>query len=302
MMIPKRVILILFLFFFFQFCFAQFQIEVFPKVISEKVKPRDVLDYEIKIKNLGKDGYFFYTLVEELEESKERERNSSLLKWIEIFRGRSQLLPGEEKKIPLSIKIPPFAKSGEYFGTIIFAEGSNETDARERAKVYNFPKIFLNLEVQEHLVEKIQVKKFQTEKTLYFSPKTKFKIELENIGNKEVFPRGKIIIYNKRGQEVDSLSLPEVKIEPGKIHSFEISWKSFQWGNFKASLFGEYGENFEKIFQDTTFFGIFPWWFLLLIIFVCLLCSFLILWFLFKKLEKKFSFSRLRKFFDIKKE
>lgn len=300
----KNIFLLLLLFFFLpKFVFSQSEILIFPQVIQDKAKVRDVLEYKIKIKNLGDKLYHFYTLVKDIGESENLDKSTSLSKWVEIFRGRMEILPGEEREISLTIKVPFYAKAGNYFSEIIFAQGSTESDAIEREKMYKMPKVLLNIEVEESTFEKIQVKKFKTEKGFYLNPNVKFEIELENIGNKELEPEGKILIYDRKGKEIGFLELEKKKIAPNEIKNYEIFEKVNGNGQFKAVLFGEYGKNKEKIFQDTTFFWVINWQFPVLFLLLLLILSSIFALILLKNLKRSFEIARVkRKIFDIFKK
>lgn len=292
----KNLFLLIFcLFLLPEFLFSQSEIVVSPLIIEEKAKPREVLEFEIKIKNFGKNLYHFYTLVRDLGNSGNLERASSLAKWIEIFRGRTEILPGEEKKLHLKVKIPPEAIAGSYFAEVIFAQGSTEVDAGEREKIYKMPRILLNIEVQEIIVEKIQVKKFKTEKGVYFMPKIKFELELENIGNKEIEPQAKILIYDKRGKEIGFLELERKKILPNTIQNYQVLGKIKGMGQFKAVLLGEYGKNNEKFFQDTIFFWVLNWKFSFLFLLLILILSLIFFLFLLKNLKRSLESSGVKK-------
>lgn len=294
---------ILFSFLFPNFIFAQLDILVSPTVIQEKAKPRDVLEYKIRIKNLGNKLYHFYTLVEDIEKDKVSDKTNSLAKWVEIFRGRTEISPGQEKEVLLTIKIPSFAQPGSYFTEIIFAQGSVESDARERARALNMPKVLLNIEVEENLLEKLQVKQFKTNKGIFFNSNVKFQIVLENIGTTKIEPQGKIIIYGRKGEEIDNLELEKREILAGETKNYEIFWKAKKNGNLKSVLFGEYGKKNDKIFQDVTFFWVINWQLLVLFSFFFLILIFALSWIFSKSLRKHYlEIFKPKKIFDIFKK
>lgn len=296
------VLIYLLTFYFSDFVFAQFNVSVSPRVIYEKTQPRNVLDYKIKIKNLNNTLYHFYTFVLDINDFQnlESKKDTSLASWVEIFRGRIEIFPQEEKEIPLTIRVPYYAKPGNYFAEIIFAQGSTEIDAREKIKTINMPKVLLNINVEPHIVEKLQIRKFNSEKNFYFDSNIKFKIEIENIGNTEVKPRAKILIYGKRGEEIDVLNLEEKTILAGETKNYEANWHGKNIGQFKAVLFGEYGENNEKTFHDTSFFWVINWQLLLLLFLFLLVLIVLIVWFFSRIFKKRYSeVFKPKKVFDV---
>lgn len=273
-----------FWFLVFEFVFAQSEILVSPQIIEEKAKARDLLEYSVKIKNQGKTLYHFYTLVESIDE------NKALTQWIEIFRGRTEIPAGQEKEIPFSIKIPPNAKPGKYFAQIVFAQGSTAPDAKNNALKFNMPKIVLSIDIEEEAVEKLQIKKFQTTNNFYFNQTIRFILELENIGNKEVSPKSSIHIYDKNGKEIETLKIKESSILPKESKKFEIEWRANQKvGQFKAVVFGEYGQKDEKTFQDSLYFGIFSWQILILFLLIFLILLFLTILIFSIILKKRYS-------------
>lgn len=285
----KKIFLILFFFLFFAKKTFANEVLVFPKVIEAEAFARELLEFKIKIKNEKDTLFHFYTFVEDLKESSEKDKSNSLASWVEIFRSRTEILPYQEKEIPLKITIPFYAKPGNYFAQIVFAQGATEIDAKERAKKEKMPTVLLNIKVKENVVEKLQVKKFQTEKNFYFSKKIKFLLEIENIGNKEVFPKAKIVIYGKQGKEISEIKIDQRKILPQKREVFEISWECPKsLGFFKAVLFGEYQD---KVFQESTFFWVFSLKYLLALFCFLIFVLILISWRLSKKMRvfsKKF--------------
>lgn len=85
---------------------------------------------------------------------------------------------------------------------------------------------------------------------------------LENIGNRDIEPRGSIRIFNRRGEEVGSVPLNAdgVEISPDDKEQLATAWSAAgRFGKYKAFLDLEYGENQLASVQDTVYFWVFPW-------------------------------------------
>lgn len=278
---------VFFLLFLSFFCFARQEFIVEPSVISEKAKARDLLEFSVKLSNLTDSTRRFYILVKDISDEEISDKTSSLAQWIEITRGRIEILPQQEKEIDFSVNVNMNAKPGKYYAVITFSQGSTGQDAEANALKFSQPELLLNIEVEEHIVERAQVRKFQTEKSLFFSFPVQFFLEIENIGNKEIKPSGFIHVYNRRGEEIDTIGLTGKIISPGEKQFFaNISQKNRGFGQYKAVLFAEYGETEKRTLQDTIYFWIFPWYFLFFSITVFLTLLFLLVWLFSKKFKK----------------
>lgn len=255
--------------------FAQEEIEITPHVIDEKLKARDIRKYDIKIKNNGENRASFYVFVNDIspEEGKQEFSSSdldpsvSLAKWIAIKRGVIEVDSGKEISVPLELNISLSAIPGKRYAAITFAQGSNRPDAERISLSSNQPKLMVNVEVEEQIVEKAQIKKFKTDHNAYFKFPVNFSIEIDNFGNKQISPNGSIYIYNRRGQELD-----EIKVESGDvvIDSEQTAVLNKEWtgkkpfGKLKAKLSLEYGDGVTRDLQDTIYFWYFPKYFLII--------------------------------------
>ena len=244
---------------------------VSPLIIDEKASIRDILEYSIKLKNTTQSKVSIYPVINDISriEGKQEfldptllDKSTSLARWAEFSRGVFELLPGEEKEFPVLIKINLQAKPGKYYAIITFAQGGNRAKAEDLAKTLNQPQLMLNIEVEEHIIEKAEIRKFQTEKNINLSYPINFLLEINNIGNKDITPSGSISIYDRRGKEVGSI---DVNPDKTKIFSQEKSNLVFNlddvngFGKYKAKLEIEYGDGQSRDLQDTIYFWILSW-------------------------------------------
>ncbi len=244
-------------------------IKVSPYIIDEKVHAKDILEYDIILKNNYNHKVDLYAVVNDIlpeEGNKDfdykADKSVSLSKWINIKRGVIELSPGEEEKIPLKIKVNLSAKPGKYHAVVIFSQGTNRTQAELEAKKKNQPKILINIEVEDEIVEKAQIDYFSSAKNVFFKTPVSFFVKLENLGNKEITPKCSISIYNRKGREIDILDFNSENkaISPGETQSFSVDWNPKKVsGRFKAKLNIFYGQKEDKILQDIIYFYYLPW-------------------------------------------
>lgn len=296
------IVPILFSLFFSSFCSAGQEVIVDPAVISQKAKARDLLEFSVKLTNSTDSTRRFYILVNDVSDKEIPDKKTSLAKWIEVTRGRIEVLPGQEKEIDISVQVNMNAKPGKYYAVITFSQGSTRPDAEANALRFNQPELLLDIEVEEHIVERAQIRKFQTEKNLFFSFPVRFFSEIENIGNREIKPSGSIYIYNRRGEEIDEINLIETVIVPEAKESFVNTWQAGRGlGQYKAVLLAEYGETEKRILQDTVYFWVFPWQLLLFFISLFLLLLFLLIWLISKKFKsRQYQSPQLGKIVDLR--
>lgn len=250
---------------------AQGGIVVSPVIIEQKAEARDILEFSLKITNNTYSKVDLYPIVNDISIKEGRQefldpslmdKSTSLARWVKISRGVIELWPGEEKEIPFEIQVNLSAKPGKYYTTITFAQGSNRPEAEERALKLNQPQVMLNIEVEEHIIEKAQILKFQTDKNFFLKFPVKFLLEIENIGNREIKPEGSINIYDRKGQEIASVDINQTQagIASATKNLFENIWQTKKgFGRYKAVLRAEYGDKEKRDLQDTIYFWVLPW-------------------------------------------
>lgn len=268
-----------------------------PSVIDEKGLARDIFEKEITVKNTSVNRIALYAVVNDISEANGvlpsleaglADRTKSLTSWIDFTRGEIVLLPGETKKVPLKIKVSPDTKPGDYHAQIALAPGNNRPLAEGAAQAGDVPKIFINISIKEHIVEKLESNLFRNQRNINFNGSVDFVTSLVNIGNRELQPGGEIAIFNRNGAEIASLAVnPEGKvINPSGNHTFESSWKTKnELGKYRARLNVKYGNTSAESFQDTIYFWVIPSWILIIIGCIIGLLVLLILYFFFKLLR-----------------
>lgn len=241
---------------------------VLPVVTNEKAKPRDIIKKELTITNNTERRVDLYITVKNIDplagdqvvgSPAESDLSSSLANWVEITRGVVELGPRESRKIPYLIHVNLTAKPGSYFARIAFHKGSNRAQAEATE---TDAKLILNLEVVDDAKERLQLGGFTADSAIVFGESVGFSYKLDNVGNREIAPRGSIRIFNRRGEEVGSMPLNAdgQTITPQNSTELANAWTaSGRFGKYKAYLDLEYGENQLASVQDTVYFWVFPW-------------------------------------------
>ena len=254
---------------------AQQAIVVTPAVIDQKAEARDILEFSVKITNNTLSKVNLYSIINDISVKEGRQefiepslldKSTSLARWIEISRGVIELWPAQTKDIPFSVHVNLNAKPGKYYAVIIFAQGSTRAEAEAKASKLNQPQTLLNIEVEENIIEKAQLQQFKSEKNFFLNFPVKFLLGIENTGNREIKPVGSIHIYNRRGEEVGSVDVNQAQaaIVPQAYNLFENLWQSKKgFGQYKAVLAAEYGNEEKRDLQDTIYFWVLPWQFLI---------------------------------------
>lgn len=241
---------------------------VTPVVANEKAKPRDIIKKELVITNNTNQRIDLYITVENVDPQKgvqgfegptEGDLSRSLANWVEITRGVIELGPQESRKIPYLIHVNLTAQPGSYFSEIRFRNGHTRADAESRE---GGTVLMLNLEVLDDAMEKLQLGTFSTDDSVIMGESVGFSYLLENIGNRDIEPRGSIRIFNRKGEEVGSIPLNAdgIEIAPDNKEQLASAWSAAgRFGKYKAFLDLEYGENQLASVQDTVYFWVFPW-------------------------------------------
>lgn len=271
----KTTIFLLFCFFLPFFCLAA-SIKVSPAVISQQVLARDFLEFTINVKNQSSRPVRLYAVVNDIsmQEGKQEfldpsqmSRPESLARWVKISRGQMNLEAGEERNVPLSVDVPPDAEVAKRYAVVAFSQGSNREEAESKAQKLNQPQVLLDIEVKENIIERAQINEFSAEKSLFFGFPIKLSLEIENIGDQEIRPRGQIYIYDRKGEELGAVPVNNnlAAVSPLGKQVFENIWDAEKgFGRYKARLVAEYGREERKL-QDTIYFWVLPWRFLFIL-------------------------------------
>ncbi len=242
---------------------------VAPAIIDVKAKPRDIIKESVTLTNTDNFKQTIYTFVNSISSAVGKQAfvgpatanlAESLANWVEISRGVIELRPGQTKEIEFSIRVDLGAKPGMYHGVLTFAPGGSRLEAERRLN--ESPTVGINAEILDDGKEGLQLKKFISDKRFFSDWPVSFSLELKNIGNRTVTPRGEIRIYDRKGEEVTEIAANQnaEALEPKDSKLFKLGWSNGKGiGRYKALLNLEYGEFERGILQDTIFFWIFPW-------------------------------------------
>lgn len=263
-----RYFLILVVLFFLQNKVYAAGSSIAPAIIDLKAGSREIIKQSITLKNMTAYKLNLYPIVNNINaqngvkkfsEPVVADLSSSLANWLHLSRGVIELASDEIKKIDFEINVNMSAKPGVYHAVIAFAPGSTREEAESR--MAEASSLILNLEVLDDAREKLQLKKFASAKIFYADLPVGFNYLLENIGNRTLEPRGRVIIYNRRGEEVTILNLEQnFLLAPGESRELTSIWENGKaLGRYKAFLDINYGRNDQGAIQDTVFFWIVPW-------------------------------------------
>lgn len=264
---------------------------VTPAIIDLKARARDILKESITLTNNTDRKLNVYAFVNNVavQEGKQEfldpsrtNQASSLANWILFPRGVIEISPGEKKSVDFKIEVNLRASPGIYHAVISFVDAPTRDDAE--AKAVGAPSVAVNLEIAEDVKEWLQLKRFVPDKTFFSGFPVSFSYELENTGNKSATPSGEIRIYNRRGKEVASLKINEKLAEIGPEKNLNLAnlWRGSDapesgrffanasqgltsMGKYKAFLDLQYGSKQRASLQDTVFFWVIPWQYILAI-------------------------------------
>jgi hypothetical protein len=231
--LPKIIVSICTILFFVpNYVFAE-NISVTPMVIDHVTEARDILTKDITIKNNDGNHVRVYASVNEIELDGNNEiksfvpasmsdRTESVTSWIEINRGRIDIDSGNEAKIPLTIRINPNAKPGNYHAFVGFASGANRDEAEKKIMAGQGSGVVVRIAIDEKTLELLKLSNFQADQIVYNNKDNNFTFSLENIGDIPQTPKGEVIVYDSRGIELTSIEVNKENktINPGEKVDF----------------------------------------------------------------------------------
>lgn len=244
-----------------------------PLIIDLDLEKRDIVRKEITITNHDGRQIRVYPSVNEVnldddgtiesfvEPSMVDDRASSITSWIQISRGRVVIPPGESVTVPVTFKIHPEAKAGNYHAIIGFGSGSNQPEAQQKAMAGVAPVTAVTINIDKVQNQFLRLEKFTVERLVTNNSEGSISYVLHNPGSDPVVPAGEIIFYDNNGTEVFSqpVNSAQETVEPGdELAIVDEAPKDLKMGKYKAFLSVEYGEHLTASVHDTAFFYVLP--------------------------------------------
>lgn len=263
------------------------EISVQPLLLDLEVKGRDVVTHDITLTNTSQTKISVYATVNEISiggsgEIREfvspvmTDRTDTITSWVEISRGRIELEPGETKVVPLTIRMHPYAKAGEYHAFIGFVPETKRPTAEAVALSGKAEGLILKVALKDTNSELLRISAFLVDHFVVKNSQRTIDVELENSGEKESIPQGEIIFYNSRGEEVASaqVNVEKVAVPVGGKQTFTTAIPFFdELGRFKANVTMRYGTDAENSIFDTVQFFMIPFHLAVIIFFSIVMLS-----------------------------
>lgn len=278
----KFSLLIFLLFFTFPFETKAEKITVTPILIDQETSARDLIKKDITIRNTENRPVRVYASVHELDKddfgkilefvdpsSPSVDRATSISSWLEISRARITIPAKSEITIPLTIRISPNAKPGEYRAFVGFATAANYAEADRKVINGEGVGVTVRLNLGQKTTPVLKLLNFNAKQLITGENSQGFKITLENQNDSVINPQGEVIIYNGKGIEQTSIPVSNYikTLEAGQIKDIFIPVPELNSiGKNKAFLNIEYGDTQKALVYDTDFFFYIPWYYLLFMI------------------------------------
>lgn len=245
---------------------------VSPLVIDHQVKQRDILYDTITVNNDSDQIARLYPTVNEVSvdaggtiqnflEPSMSDTSLSITSWLEISRARLEIPPHSTKEITLTTRISPTAQPGEYHALVSFPSGSNRPEAESHIRQGGVPGVIVRIGIAQEENQFLRLDKFVVERFVKSNLEGQISYTLTNPGESAVVPKGEIIIYDNRGNEVGSAAVNQdaKSIDAGKTETFTADVpKGLRLGKYKAYLSVEYGLQQNESLHDTAFFYVIP--------------------------------------------
>lgn len=247
-------------------------ISVQPLLLDLELESREVVTKDVTLTNDSESKLTVYATVNEIAidgtgEIKEfispvmTDRTNTITSWVEITRGRIELLPGETKTVPLTIRMHPQTEPGIYHAFIGFVPEKKRPTAEEIALQGNAQGLILKIVLEESRSEALRISRFESSRLILKDNQRTIEIDVENDGDLDSTPGGEIIFYNSRGEEVASALVNESKVVVPAQGSatLAVTVPFFnELGRYKANVTLKYGSNGKSTAFDTLQFYMMP--------------------------------------------
>ncbi len=197
------------------------------------------------------------------------------------------LQAGQQKDVPIEIKIPANAPGGGYFGAIRFAPAVSTVSPGQNVSLAGSVGSLILVKVPGDTKEQLNIVSFDARvkdrPSSFFTSNKNITatVRFRNTGNLQEAPFGKILLKNRSGKILASYELntatPPGNVLPDSIRKFSISIdKVGKVGQFKLEGNFGYGSGGQLLSASTSFYVV-PKWAILTFIGVVALIIFLVL-------------------------
>ena len=247
-------------------------VRVDPILIDEAVSARDVVIKNVTITNLTDHRLQVFATVNEVEvgttgEIKQfvtpvmTDQTNTVTSWIEVTRGMLEIDPQETETVPITLRINTNAKAGTYHAFVGFVSGPDRPTAEAVALRGDANGTIVKIALVDKRNELLRISSFLMSRFVFLATQHEVTVEVENSGDTPLTPKGEIIFYNSRGEEVSSVRVNEagVSITPGETRSLSAQIPFYdKLGRFKANVKLDYGEIKKSTVFDTSQFFMIP--------------------------------------------
>lgn len=261
-----------------------------PLLIDEDAQARDVIIKTITITNQANHRLVYFATVNGIEmdtsgKIKEfispsmTDQTSTVASWLEINRGRQEIDPGATTSIPLTIRIHPFAKPGVYYAFVGVVSADNQPEAQAKVLRGDGDGTIVKITIKDKKSDLLRISNFLVNRFIFLSSHRNIQIEVENNGDAPSVPKGEVIFYNSRGEEVSSVKVNEegITVPPGESRELQAGIPfTDKLGRFKANLRLDYGATQKVTIFDTAQFFMIPLKLMIVLIIAIILFSLMV--------------------------
>ena len=266
-------------------------LRISPTLIDERADMGKTLSRTLTVTNFNKAATTFYlTLRDVTQVSNESApvftttpplgNGQDVSSWIKLSQTSITVAANKTVTVPFNIVIPANTTPGGHFGGIVVSSQPPTASGNSAVVSYGASTI-IAMRVNGTVVEKAEIREFTTNKWVYFSPEITFRVNVENIGNVLVRPRGPLEITNMVGKKIAVLTMNDSNgaVFPKSNRQFSLDWKNdgMLIGRYQAAIGLVYGVDGKNTIYTTTNFWVLPKNILLPII-ITLLVLFLIIY------------------------
>ncbi|MDZ7612136.1 MAG: hypothetical protein U5L10_05210 [Candidatus Moranbacteria bacterium] len=241
------------------------------------------------VNRLGKEKKF-EVVIEGLVQEEEEGKKYSAVDWIEPEVKDFTLAHGERMRQKMKIQVPENMPSGGYYATLLVRTEGEDVNSSQKIRVINQVGVPVLTTMPGKVKEELKIKDLSTDLPFYLTGPVTFSALFKNTGDIHLSPRGSLEVRNFLGAKVAEIPIEKLTVLPNTEKKWQARWlKKWLIGKYDVKLTAQYGAGSEKIVEK-TFFWAFPIHILLLVVAILF-----VIYYVAKKLSKKFGLEIKRK-------
>ncbi len=244
-------------------------VRITPTLIEERVEPGTSVAGTVTVTNTSAFAQEFNLVTRNVTHvdtagrptfsREDADTEGTLAAWITLTERSISLASGESARVGYTVLVPEDAPPGTHFGGVFVDRRADRLDTSGAGVGYMVGAL-MSIQAGGEVVERLQIREFSTDRSLYTAPEPEFLVRIENQGNIYEEVQGLVTITDMFGNTVETVTLDPFRAVPEFERETRVRWEGggLHIGRYTALLSVVHGQESRKTVTREVSFWILP--------------------------------------------